>query len=165
MNSHIRFLDSVDLYNPRWQKIIEHRSFTDATITAVKDAIVESAKGIESFSSMLISPHNSTGAHTDAMMVATQAKEGKDVFMVKVKYLRVYLNGMGNKEVEEMYKEVQGVVQELGLQQTICDEYKRNKALSSCEFKLLMLKKTYQIEEDLNGSLGTLGKADVSYFK
>ena len=157
--------NSVDLNNPRRQKRIERRSFTDAAIAAVKDAMVESAKGVESFSSMLISPHNSTGAHTDAMMVATQAKEGKDVFMVKVKHLRVYLNGMGNKEVEEMYKEVQGVVQELGLQQTICDEYKRNKALSSCEFKLLMLKKTYQIEEDLNGSLGTLGEVDVSYFK
>ena len=73
--------------------------------------MVESAKSVESFFSMFISPHNGTGIHTDAMMMATQTKEG-NVFMVKVKYLRVY-----------------------------------------------------QIEENLNGSLVTLGEVDISYFK
>ena len=41
--------------------------------------MVESAKSVELFFSMFISPHNGTGIHTDAMMMATQTKEGECV--------------------------------------------------------------------------------------
>ena len=88
-------------------------------MVVVKDALIESAKGVLQCSNLLLEPHNSTGALTDAMISATKEQERVSSRRAKLKRIREMLTRPGVPPKELLTSEVIELAIDLGLESMI----------------------------------------------
>jgi len=110
-------------YEVREQQSLRRRSprksLTHAAVTAMKDVVLESAKGVVSCSNMLLTPHNGTGALTNAMVASTLEKENTEKRMKKLKILQLLLMRRCSSTVDIMTREILELVHDLGLESNV----------------------------------------------
>jgi len=107
---------------PVSRKRSPRRSLTQSAVVTMKDVMLESAKGMVNCSNMLLTPHNGTGALTNAMVASTKQKEEIHIRMKNLKRLQFLLLQRSPSLKEEdvdMTDEILELVHELGLESNV----------------------------------------------
>ena len=81
--------DAEHIIQRKWRS--PRHSLTQSAAVVVKDALIESAKGVIQYSNLLLEPHNGTSALTDIMMSVTKDEDMRSLRKAKLKRLRELL--------------------------------------------------------------------------
>ena len=109
--------DAEHIIQRKWRS--PRHSLTQSAAVVVKDALIESAKGVIQYSNLLLEPHNGTGALTDIMMSVTKDEDMRSLRKAKLKRLRELLTRTEVSPKELLTSEVIELAYDLELESLI----------------------------------------------
>jgi hypothetical protein len=123
--------ENTDNANKKKRRSPRH-SLTQSAVVVVKDALIESAKGVIQCSNLLLEPHNGTGALTDVMISLTKEEDMRSMRKAKLKKLRELLTLTGVSPKELLTSEVIELAYDLELEYLI---FKNGSSIKMDNFK------------------------------
>ena len=110
--------DAEYIIQRKWRSP-RHSLTQSGAVVVVKDALIESAKGVIQYSNLLLEPHNGTGALTDIMMSVTKDEDMRSLRKAKLKRLRELLTRTEVSPKELLTSEVIELAYDLELESLI----------------------------------------------